>query len=64
MNITQKPKIPITRKEAAERAGVPVRTIDYWRRTRKITNYADGRGRVWVDAEEIDDLSEIKPVSA
>jgi hypothetical protein len=64
MTDTQKPKIPITRDQAAERAGVRVRTIDYWRNTGKVTNYKDGRGNVWLDADEIDDLTEIKKVSA
>jgi hypothetical protein len=64
MTTTQRPKIPLTRNEAAARAGVQPRTIDYWRRTKKITTFKDGRGHVWLDAEEIDALSEIKPVSA
>lgn len=59
-NTTKKPKIPISREQAATRAGVGVRTIDYWRRTGKITKYKDGRGRVWIDADEIDHLDEIK----
>lgn len=61
MATTHKPIIPITRDQAAARAGVSARTIDYWRRTGKITNYKDGRGKIWLDAEEIDGLSEIKP---
>jgi len=51
----------ITRQEAARRVGVTVRTVDYWRRTEKITTYKDGRGRVMVDADEIDDVMEPRP---
>ncbi len=64
MTNTQKPKIPLTRDQAATRAGVGTRTIDFWRRTGKVTNYKDGRGNVWVDAEEIDGLNEIKKIPA
>jgi hypothetical protein len=51
----------ITRQEAARRVGVTVRTVDYWRRTEKITTYKDRRGRVMVDADEIDDVMEPRP---
>jgi predicted site-specific integrase-resolvase len=46
----------ITRKQASERAGVHVRTIDYWRRTGRLTRYRDGLGHVSVDAAELDAL--------
>jgi predicted site-specific integrase-resolvase len=54
----------ITRRGAADRAGVDVRTVDYWRRTGKLTEHRDGRGRVWVEVEELDRLLKPVPVSA
>lgn len=58
------PEILISRQQAAARAGVKIRTIDYWRHHRKITTYKDGRGRIWIDPQEIDDLMRPQPVSS
>ena len=46
----------ITRKEAAQRAGVHVRTVDYWRRSGKLKTLRDGLGRVSIDPEELSTL--------
>lgn len=58
------PQVLITRNEAAERAGVRPRTIDYWRRHGKIKTYKNGRGQVFLDADEIDGMLVAKVVIA
>lgn len=58
------PEITITRNDAARRAGVKVRTVDYWRRTGKITTYTNDLGHVRLDPEEIDALISLRPKKA
>ncbi len=52
----------ITRKQAAERAGVHPRTIDRYRALGLLTTYEriGSQERVWIDREELEEL--IKPV--
>jgi hypothetical protein len=59
--MTHTPQNLITRNEAAARAGVGPRTIDYWRKHEKITTYWNARGQVRLDPEEIDDLTAFAP---
>jgi hypothetical protein len=54
--MTNTPMNLISRQAAADRAGVKIRTVDYWRRIGKISTYRDGLNHVRVDPEEIDDL--------
>lgn len=58
------PDVTITRQEAARRAGVKVRTVDYWRRVGKISTYTNGLGHVRLDPEEIDDLLALRRVGS
>jgi excisionase family DNA binding protein len=51
----------ITRKQAAQRAGVHVRTVDYWRRTGKLRTHRDGLGRVSLDSQELEELITPQP---
>ncbi len=56
--MTQTPQNLITRKQAADRAGVHPRTIDRYRRSGLLKTYTF-RGlqtTVWIDAEELDVL--------
>lgn len=53
----------ITRIEAAARARVNVRTLDYWRRTGRLKSHTDGRGKVWVEVEELDRFLTPVPVT-
>lgn len=60
--MTQTPQNLITRKQAADRAGVDPRTVDNWRRAGLLTTYTKRGSRtlVWLDAEELESL--IQPV--
>ena len=61
--MTHTPETLITRAEAAARAGVSVPTVDYWRRTDRLTTHKNDLGHVRVDADELDRLIIQKPVS-
>lgn len=53
----------LTRREAAARAGVNIRTIDRWIRERKLTGYrAPGTRPVMIDAEELTELTTLRPI--
>ena len=52
----------ITKNEAADRAGVTLRTIDNWFSRGWLTKHRDGRGRVGIDAGELDELITFVPV--
>lgn len=56
--MTQTPENLITRKQAADRAGVSPRTIDRWRRMALLTTYRRlvGPAVVLVDPVELDAL--------
>jgi excisionase family DNA binding protein len=54
----------ITRRQAADRAGVNVRTVDLWCRNGKLTGHKDGRGRVWVKEEELNRLLTPQPMTS
>jgi excisionase family DNA binding protein len=58
--MTNTPGNLISRQDAADRAGVGIRTVDHWRRTGKISTYRDGLGHVRLDPEEVDDLLAVK----
>jgi excisionase family DNA binding protein len=49
---------------AATRAGVSVATIRRWITEGKLRKYQDERRRVWVDANELDRLSQPTPAPA
>jgi excisionase family DNA binding protein len=51
----------LTRKHAADRAGVHPRTIDYWRKTGRLTTHRTGTGAVRIDQQELDDLTSVRP---
>jgi hypothetical protein len=51
----------ISRQQAADRLGKHIRSVDYYLKTRKLTKYRDGFGRVWIDPEEVDLLN--RPVA-
>lgn len=53
----------ITRIQAADRAGVNVRTVDLWFRSGKLTRHRDGRGRIWVEVEELERMLRPLPVT-
>jgi len=53
---TVTPDVLISRRDAADRLGCHIRSIDYYLNTRKLTRYKDGRGRVGIDPEELDEL--------
>lgn len=55
----------ISRQQAADRLGRHIRSIDYYLKTRKLTKYRDGFGRVWIDPAEVDRLSTlvVEPVA-
>lgn len=52
----------ITRRQAAERSGAGMRTIDGWLASGKLAKYTDGLGRVRIDAAELDELLRPRPV--
>lgn len=52
----------ISVNEAADRAHVHDRTVRRWFREDKLTRHKDGRGRVWVDPEELARLTTPHPV--
>lgn len=52
----------ISRQETADRAQVRLRTVARWLSEGKLTRHTDGRGRVWIDPEELEEL--LKPVAA
>lgn len=54
----------ITKREAAVRAGVILRTIDNWLRTEKLTKHTNGLGQVRIDQDELDGLLRFEPVAA
>lgn len=56
--------ILITKRAAAERAGVIVRTVDNWLAVGKLTKHVNGLGQVRISAEELDRLLKFQPVSA
>lgn len=51
----------LTRKQAADRAGVGVRTVDNWRRAGKLTTYRTRGHQVRIDQAELDNYLEIAP---
>lgn len=62
--MTETQKQMITRAAAARRAGVSVRTVDRWLSSGALIKYADGRGRVLVDQDEVDRFLAPQPVTA
>jgi excisionase family DNA binding protein len=54
----------ITRKDAAALVGVSKRTLDRWLADGRLAKYVDGRGFVWVDADELRRLTTPRPVTA
>jgi hypothetical protein len=57
--MTRTPDDLITRKQAAERAGVTPRTVDNWRRAGLLTTYTrrGSQSTVWVSAAAVDQLT-------
>lgn len=55
----------LTRQEAAERAGVGIRTIDKWVRTGKLQKYraVGGRTYIFVSQAELDRLTALAPLT-
>lgn len=53
----------ITKREAAARAGVIVRTIDNWLAAGRLTKHRDGVGHVRIDAAELTRLITPRPVA-
>lgn len=51
----------ITRKEAATRAGVDVRTVDYWRREGKLTTYRTRGRHIRIDPAQLDNYLGVVP---
>lgn len=58
---TGTPEVLISRRQAADRLGCHIRSIDYYLNTRKLTRYKDGRNRVGIDPAELDRLSTFAP---
>lgn len=56
MDATKKLEDMIDRKEARKRLGCTMQTVDNYLANGKLTRYKDGRGRVWIDPEEVDQL--------
>jgi len=54
----------ITRREAADRASVGLRTVDRWLAEGRLTRHKDGLGRVTISPLELDELTTPRPVSA
>ena len=52
----------ITRQEAHEAFGIPIRTLDYWLANRKITRYKNDRGHVRVSRTEIQNKQAFRAV--
>lgn len=59
----KQPKL-ISRQEAAEKAGVSPRTIDYWRRRQYLTTYKRRGHFVMVDEDELDAYLQASPEPA
>jgi excisionase family DNA binding protein len=59
--LSMDPENLITRKQAAIRAGVDIRTVDYWRREGKLTTYRTRGYHVRIDPAQLDDYLEIAP---
>jgi len=55
------PENLITRKQAADRAGVDVRTVDYWRRVGKLTTYRTRGHHVRIDPAQLDSYLKVAP---
>ena len=57
--MTRTPDDLITRKQAADRAGVTPRTVDNWRRAGLLTTYTKRGSQtlVWVSAAQVDTLT-------
>ena len=55
------PENLITRRQAATRAGVDVRTVDYWRTRGKLTTYRTRGRHVRIDPAELDDYLKTAP---
>lgn len=62
--MTNTQKNLITKRAAATRAGVSMNTIDYWFRTGKLIKYANGTGRIFVDADALEKLITPVPVAS
>lgn len=64
--MTRTPEDLITRKQAADRAGVTPRTVDNWRRGGLLTTYTKRGSRtlVWVSAADVDTLTRAQAVPA
>lgn len=54
----------ITKREAADRAGVIIRTVNNWLALGKLTKHVNGLGQVRIDADELDRLLRFQPVNA
>ena len=52
----------LTRKQAADFIGCHLRTVENYLNTGKLTKHKDGRGRIWIDREEIEALLTPVPV--
>lgn len=44
----------LSRRQAHEKTGVPMRTLDHWLANGRLTKYVDGRRRVGIDPDELD----------
>lgn len=55
------PENLITRKQAATRAGVDVRTVDYWRRAGKLKTYRTRGRHVRIDPAQLDAYLGVSP---
>jgi hypothetical protein len=51
----------VSRKKAAEIAGVHERTVDYWRRTEKLTTYRERGFYVMIDLNELEEFLGTSP---
>lgn len=60
-NAQRVPEILLTRRQAADRLGCHIRSIDYYLNVRKLTRYKDGRNRVGIDPAELDRLERFTP---
>lgn len=52
----------VSRKEAAEMAGVTMRTVDRWADAGRIVRHEDGRGHIRFRLDEVQNMIRIEPV--
>ena len=63
IEMTEQGQKLITLEEASKRFNKSQQTIRYWIRTKKIKGYTDDlSGRVYVDAQEIEEKSRLRPI--